>query len=114
MSFEKCPSRVAFDSGSILRGFRPIPTVEVSRVLQLGVLGVVLLILLVVALGLFLTLHILISRYYMQHIVRIFQEKPLFIIPHGKLDPAAEDIELPGATASASSMPRCYGEDEPA
>lgn len=62
----------------------------------LGVLGVILLTLLVAALGLFLAVHLFIVRNYMQHVVRIFQEKPLFIIPFGKADPDAEDIELSG------------------
>jgi alpha-beta hydrolase superfamily lysophospholipase len=62
----------------------------------LGVLGVILLSLAVLVAGFFLTIHILIIRHYLQFVLRIFQEKPLFIIPFGKPDPEAEDIELPG------------------
>jgi uncharacterized protein len=60
-------------------------------------LGVVLLTLFALTAGLLLSAHIFIIRNYLQHVLRIFQEKPLFIIPYGKPDPDAEDIELPGS-----------------
>jgi uncharacterized protein len=61
----------------------------------LGVLGAILLVLLLLFCGFFLAVHFYIVINYMQHVLRIFQEKPLFIIPHGKPDPEAEDIEIP-------------------
>lgn len=43
----------------------------------------------------FLTLHIYIVRRYLGVICRIFQEKPLFIIPFGKPTEDTEDISIP-------------------
>ena len=69
-------------------------------------IGVTLLTLLALLVGAFLCFHVFILRYYVQHVVRIFQEKPLFILPYGKPDPDAEDIELP--TPSGLVLRACY------
>ena len=35
-----------------------------------------------------------VKRRFLPHVVRIFQEKPLFIIPRGQPAPDAEDVQL--------------------
>ena len=45
-------------------------------------------------------------RRYMDQIVRIFEEKPLFIIPKGKPVAGAEDVRLP--TADGLTLRGCY------
>ncbi len=53
-----------------------------------------------------LYLHYVIVRYYLQHAVRIFQEKPLFIIPFGQPVPYAETVSF--ATSNGLSLRGCY------
>lgn len=64
----------------------------------LGIVGLVLL----AALG----LHINIVWNYMPVLVRIFQEKPLFIIPFGQPVPDAEEVDL--NTADGLTLKGCY------
>jgi pimeloyl-ACP methyl ester carboxylesterase len=45
-------------------------------------------------------------RYYADYLVRIFQEKPLFIIPRGKPIPEAEEVQF--ATADGLTLRGCY------
>lgn len=51
-------------------------------------------------------LHFWLRRNYLERIVRIFQEKPLFIIPRGQPLPAAEDVRFP--TSNGLSLRGCY------
>ncbi len=50
--------------------------------------------------------HIYIRRYYLWVVLRIFQEKPLFIMPFGQPTPDAEEISLP--TADGLTLQGCY------
>jgi pimeloyl-ACP methyl ester carboxylesterase len=45
-------------------------------------------------------------RKYLSQVVRIFEERPLFIIPRGNPDPTAEDVAIP--TADGLSLRGCY------
>jgi pimeloyl-ACP methyl ester carboxylesterase len=60
--------------------------------------------------GLFAFGCLLIHLYYrfkfLDQVVRIFQEKPLFVIPRGDPDPTAEDVTFP--TTSGLSLRGCY------
>ena len=47
-----------------------------------------------------------VKRRFLPHVVRIFQEKPLFIIPRGQPAPDAEDVRL--ATADGLTLRGCY------
>ncbi len=55
---------------------------------------------------LLLGLHYYLRWKYLHFMVRIFQEKPLFIIPRGQPDPTAEDVTL--RTADGLSLKGCY------
>jgi pimeloyl-ACP methyl ester carboxylesterase len=68
-------------------------------------LGVVVGVLLTVALAAYL-FHLHIMRKYLGHIVRIFQEKPLFIVPRGQPVADAEDVSLP--TPDGLALRGCY------
>src|SRR4051812_34751384 len=58
--------------------------------------GIGILVSLPVALVIWLTiLHYLLRYWYLGYLVRIFQEKPLFIVPRGQKLDAAEDVALP-------------------
>jgi uncharacterized protein len=70
--------------------------------LALGVVGGVLLL---VALGAYL-FHLHIMRKYLGHLVRIFQEKPLFIIPRGQPVADAEDVSF--ETSEGLALRGCY------
>jgi len=61
-------------------------------VLVLGVLGFLL--------------HVYVMRTYLPHVVRIFQEKPLFIIPFGQPISNAEEIHFP--TSHGLTLCGCY------
>jgi len=50
--------------------------------------------------------HSWIRRNYLHHMVRIFQEKPLFIIPRGQPIPSAEDVRFP--TTDGLNLAGCY------
>jgi dipeptidyl aminopeptidase/acylaminoacyl peptidase len=59
------------------------------------------------AVGLFLlAAHYRIKHQYLQHMVRIFQEKPLFVVPRGQPVPGAEDVTV--ATADGLNLRGCY------
>ena len=48
-----------------------------------------------------LAIYGIVCRHYLWQLVRIFQEKPLFVIPRGEADPRAEEVRFPtvgGAT----------------
>jgi len=51
-------------------------------------------------------LHVYIRVRYMHHLVRIFQEKPLFIIPRGQPLPDAEEVRFP--TSDGLTLAGCY------
>lgn len=51
-------------------------------------------------------LHVYLRLRYVSYVVRIFQEKPLFIIPRGQPQPSAEDITFP--TADGLQLRGCY------
>jgi pimeloyl-ACP methyl ester carboxylesterase len=55
---------------------------------------------------LLLVLHVHLRRNYVQWIVRIFQEKPLFIIPRGQPIPEAEDVRF--RTEDGVLLAGCY------
>src|SRR5262245_28273865 len=65
-------------------------------------LGVVLALVLAVP----LYLHWYVLRYYIQVVARIFQEKPLFILPFGQPVPEAEEITL--TTPEGIKLQACY------
>jgi pimeloyl-ACP methyl ester carboxylesterase len=50
--------------------------------------------------------HFVLRWFYLRHMVRIFQEKPLFIIPRGQPVPGAEDVTV--RTADGLSLRGCY------
>lgn len=50
---------------------------------------------LLVVLGTMLVLYVIVCRNYLWQLERIFQEKPLFVIPRGEADPTAEQIDIP-------------------
>lgn len=57
--------------------------------------------------GLFLFgAHLFIMHNYLPQLIRIFQEKPLFIIPFGQPDPTAEDVRF--QTGNGLSLRGCY------
>jgi dipeptidyl aminopeptidase/acylaminoacyl peptidase len=57
--------------------------------------------------GLVLAMAYLYVRWkYMGFILRIFQEKPLFVVPRGEPDPHAEDVNIP--TADGLLLRGCY------
>jgi pimeloyl-ACP methyl ester carboxylesterase len=70
--------------------------------LALGVLGGIMLALLLAA----YLFHLHIMRKYLGHLVRIFQEKPLFIVPRGQPVADAEDVAL--QTADGLTLRGCY------
>ena len=53
-----------------------------------------------------LAVHIRIVRKYLPYLVRILQEKPLFIIPHGQPQADAEHVIFP--TTHGLSLHGCY------
>ena len=65
-------------------------------------LAVVALLLLAFPIG----LHFYILRYYIQVVARIFQEKPLFILPFGQPLPDAEEVTL--STPDGLTLYGCY------
>jgi alpha-beta hydrolase superfamily lysophospholipase len=69
------------------------------------VLGIVAGLLLLLALGALL-LHRHIMRKYLGHLVRIFQERPLFVIPRGQPAPDAEDVSF--RTSDQLNLRGCY------
>lgn len=50
--------------------------------------------------------HLTIIRLYLPYVARIFQEKPLFVVPFGKPTPEAEDVVL--QTTHGLSLRGCY------
>jgi pimeloyl-ACP methyl ester carboxylesterase len=50
--------------------------------------------------------HFVLRWYYLQHMVRIFQEKPLFIVPRGQPVPGAEDVTV--RTPDGLNLRGCY------
>lgn len=56
--------------------------------------------------GLLIGLHVHLRRHYLHYVVRIFQEKPLFIVPHGRPEPNAEDVRL--KTEDGLTLRGCY------
>jgi pimeloyl-ACP methyl ester carboxylesterase len=59
-------------------------------------LGVILLCLpLLIVLGLVAYVYIYVRKHYLENVERIFVEKPLFVIPRGEPDPAAEEVRFP-------------------
>jgi uncharacterized protein len=61
----------------------------------------------VLVLGLLVCLiHAYVIRTYLPHVVRIFQEKPLFIIPFGQPIPNAETVHFP--TSNGLTLCGCY------
>jgi pimeloyl-ACP methyl ester carboxylesterase len=70
--------------------------------LALGILVGPLLLLALAGLALYWHLRLR----YLQHVVRIFQEKPLFIIPRGQPAPGAEDVRFP--THDGLKLAGCY------
>jgi pimeloyl-ACP methyl ester carboxylesterase len=70
-------------------------------------LGLALLFSLPVGLALLLTgLYFYLRRKYLQLLVRIFQEKPLFVIPRGQPVPDAEEVRV--ATEDGRTLRGCY------
>jgi uncharacterized protein len=70
-------------------------------------LGVALMCTPAAAVGLFLTAqHYFIRFKYLHLMVRIFQEKPLFVVPRGRPTPDAEDVRFP--TAGGLTLRGCY------
>ena len=53
-----------------------------------------------------LGLHFYLCRYYLDYMCRIFQEKPLFIIPRGQPVADAEDVRFP--TSDGLTLAGCY------
>jgi pimeloyl-ACP methyl ester carboxylesterase len=53
-----------------------------------------------------LVLHVIIIKNYLHFLVRIFQEKPLFIIPRGQPVPDAEQVAFP--TTNNLTLQGCY------
>src|SRR5205807_8870699 len=51
-------------------------------------------------------LYFYLRRNYLHLMVRIFQEKPLFIIPRGQSVPGAEDVQFP--TPDGLTLRGCY------
>src|SRR5437868_14226890 len=51
-------------------------------------------------------LHVWLRRRYLDNVTRIFLEKPLFVIPRGQPDPAAEEIVIP--TTDGLTLRGCY------
>ena len=62
--------------------------------------------LLLLAGTIFVALHLWVRINFRDHIVRIFQEKPLFIIPRGQAVPEAEDVSFP--TSDGLTLRGCY------
>jgi pimeloyl-ACP methyl ester carboxylesterase len=69
------------------------------------VLQVLALLALAVALFLF-AIHIYYRVKFLDHVIRIFEERPLFIIPKGKPEPGAEDVRFP--TGDGYTLRGCY------
>lgn len=85
----------------------PVPGVlPVGDVVWWGVevLQVLALLTLVVALFLF-AVHLYYRVKFLDHVIRIFEEKPLFIVPKGAPDPGAEDVRFP---TEAGMLRGCY------
>lgn len=68
-------------------------------------LGIILAILASPVVGLFL-LYLYLRWFYGEHLVRIFQEKPLFVIPRGKPVEGAEDVRF--LTSDNLELSGCY------
>src|SRR4051812_35255396 len=51
-------------------------------------------------------LHYWLRWTYLDYLVRIFQERPLFIVPRGQPVPGAEDVRLP--TSHGLTLRGCY------
>ena len=56
-------------------------------------LGIGLVLFALVAAG--LALHVYVVRYYLEVVSRIFQEKPLFVVPRGQPAADAEEVAVP-------------------
>ncbi|HVK17387.1 MAG TPA: alpha/beta fold hydrolase [Fimbriiglobus sp.] len=69
------------------------------------VLQALALLTLVIALFLF-AVHLYYRLKFLDHIIRIFEEKPLFIIPRGTPEPGAEDVRLPAG--DGRTLRGCY------
>jgi pimeloyl-ACP methyl ester carboxylesterase len=70
-------------------------------------LGLALLVALPLALTLFLVwLHLHLRVFYLHHMVRVFQEKPLFVIPRGQPVGGAEEVSF--RTADGLTLRGCY------
>jgi len=68
-------------------------------------LWIVLSVLLVVGLLLY-GIHLFIMHNYLPQLLRIFQEKPLFMVPFGQPDPTAEEVRFP--TSNGLNLCGCY------
>jgi pimeloyl-ACP methyl ester carboxylesterase len=77
-------------------------TLELLPVLWLWI-GLSLLLLLGLAL---FAIHLFLMHNYLPQLRRIFQEKPLFVIPFGQSDPAAESVRFP--TGNGLTLCGCY------
>ncbi len=62
--------------------------------------------LLILFLAFLLGLHLHVVKKYLPVLVRILQEKPLFIVPHGAPRPDADDVEIP--TTHGLYLRGCY------
>ena len=70
-------------------------------------LGIALLLTVPVSVALLLMgLYVHLWRTYLHYVVRIFQEKPIFIIPKGQPVPEAEEIRF--RTADGLTLCGCY------
>ncbi len=70
-------------------------------------LGLAILVSLPAALTLYLTwIHYYLRRTYLHYMVRIFQEKPLFVVPRGQAVAEAEDVRF--QTADGRTLAGCY------
>jgi pimeloyl-ACP methyl ester carboxylesterase len=70
-------------------------------------LGLALVLSMPVLIGGYLTKqHFVIKKLYLPHMVRIFQEKPLFVIPRGQPVPGAEDVTV--RTPDGLNLRGCY------
>jgi pimeloyl-ACP methyl ester carboxylesterase len=56
--------------------------------------------------GYLLKQFFVIKRLYLPHMVRIFQERPLFVVPRGQPVPGAEDVTVP--TSDGLNLRGCY------
>src|SRR5689334_20234318 len=92
--------------GALLRGNGPgVPPVDELVWWGLELLRVLLLAMVLAGL-LFLLAHIYYRVRFLHAVVRIFEEKPLFIVPKGKPEPGAEDVLFP--TEDGYKLRGCY------